>query len=60
VNLTADQIHRIGQLSDQWSFMWDKRRSLWIAAEDCPEGEQLEEADLEVLLARLPTAASRI
>jgi len=35
VNLTPDQLHQIGQLSDQWSFLWDKRRSLWIAAEDC-------------------------
>jgi hypothetical protein len=54
VNLTPAQLDRIGQLSDQWSFMWDKRRSLWIAAEDCPGGEQIEEADLDVLLARLP------
>jgi len=34
--------------------MWDKRRSLWIAAEDYPGVEQIEEADLDVLLARLP------
>jgi hypothetical protein len=34
--------------------LWDKRRSLWIATEDCPDGEQIEEADLDVLLARLP------
>ena len=46
------------QLSDQWSFLWDKRRSLWIAAEDCPDGEQIEEADLDVLLARLPATAT--
>lgn len=45
---------RIGELSDQWSFLWDKRRSLWIAAEDCPDGEQVEGPDLDVLLARLP------
>ena len=51
--LTPGQLARIGQLSDQWSFLWDKRRSLWIAAEDCPDGEQLEEADLDILLARL-------
>lgn len=51
MNLTQAQLDRIGQLSDQWSFMWDKRRSLWIAAEDCPGGEQIEEADLDVLLA---------
>ena len=54
MNLTPGQLHRIGQLSDQWSFLWDKRRSLWIAAEDCPDGEQVEEADLDILLARLP------
>ncbi len=54
MNLTPDQLARIGQLSDQWSFLWDKRRFLWIAAEDCPDGEQIEEADLDVLLARLP------
>jgi hypothetical protein len=56
VNLTADQLDRIGRLSDEWSFLWDKRRALWIAAEDCPDGEQIEEADLDVLLARLPVA----
>jgi hypothetical protein len=54
MNLTPGQLDRIGQLSDQWSFLWDKRRSLWIAAGDCPNGEQIEEADLDVLLARLP------
>ena len=54
MNLTSSQVDRIGELSDQWSFLWDKRRSLWIAAEDCPEGEQIEDADLGVLLARLP------
>ena len=54
MNLTPGQLDRIGQLSDQWSFLWDKRRSLWIAAEDCPDGEQIEEADLDVLLAQLP------
>jgi hypothetical protein len=32
--------------------MWDKRRSLWIAAEDDPDGIQIEEADLDVLLTR--------
>ena len=51
MNLTPGQLLRIGQLSDQWSFLWDKRRSLWIAAEDCPDGEQVEEADLDALLA---------
>jgi hypothetical protein len=58
VNLTPGQLARIGQLSDQWSFLWDKRRSLWIAAEDCPDGEQIEEADLDDLLARLPATAT--
>ena len=59
MNLTASQVDRIGELGDQWSFLWDKRRSLWIAAEDCPDGEQVEEADLDVLLARLPVIAAR-
>ena len=40
--------HRSVATSDQWSFLWDKRRSLWIAAEDCPDGEQIEEADLDI------------
>lgn len=53
MNLTPDQLARINQLSDQWSFLWDKRRSLWIAAEDCPDGERIDETDLDVLLARL-------
>jgi hypothetical protein len=60
VNLTPGQVDRIGELSDQWSFFWDKRQAMWIAAEDCPDGEQVEEADLDVLLTRLPViAASR-
>lgn len=54
MNLTPGQLDRIGQLSDQWSFLWDKRRAVWIAAEDCPDGEQVEETDLDILLARLP------
>jgi hypothetical protein len=58
VNLTPGQLARIGRLSDQWSFLWDKRRSLWIAAEDCPDGEQIEEAELDVLLDRLPATAT--
>ena len=58
VNLAPAQLTRISQLSDQWSFLWDKRRSVWIAAEDCPDGEQIEEADLDVLLARLPVTAT--
>jgi hypothetical protein len=53
MNLTPDQLERMGQLSDRWSFLWDKHRLLWIAAEDCPDGEQIEEADLDVLLAQL-------
>lgn len=53
MNLTSEQVARIGQLSDQWSFLWDKRRSLWIAAEDCPDGVQVEEVDLDVLLAHV-------
>jgi len=59
MNLTPEQVEWLGRLSDQWSFLWDKRRSLWIAAEDCPDGEQIEEADLEVLLTRAIAAASR-
>jgi hypothetical protein len=58
VNLTPGQLQQIDQLSDQWSFLWDKRRSLWIAAEDCPDGEQVEEPDLDVLLARLPVMSA--
>jgi hypothetical protein len=54
VNLVPAQLTRMSQLSNQWSFLWDKRRSLWIAAEDCPDGEQIEEADLDMLLAQLP------
>jgi hypothetical protein len=42
---------------DEWSFLWDKRRSLWIAAQDCPDGVQIEEADLDVLLARVERSA---
>jgi hypothetical protein len=58
VNLTLVQQHRIGELGDQWSFFWDKRRSVWLAAEDCPDGEQVEEADLDILLARLSVIAA--
>ena len=53
MNLTLGQLDRIGQLAAEWSFLWDKRRSLWIAAEDCLDGEQIEEADLDVLLDRV-------
>ena len=58
MDVTPGQLDRISRLSDQWSFLWDKRRSLWIAAEDCPDGEQVEEADLDLLLARLPVIAA--
>jgi hypothetical protein len=53
VKLTGDQCDRISQVSDQWSLLWDKRRQLWIAAEDDEDGAQIEEADLNVLLERL-------
>jgi hypothetical protein len=53
VNLTPDQFDRISRLGEQWSLLWDKRRRLWIAAEDDEEGEQIEEAGLDVLLDRL-------
>ena len=55
MRLTLDQLARMDQLSGQWSFFWDKRRSLWIAAEDCPDGEQIEDADLDLLLAQVPS-----
>jgi hypothetical protein len=58
VNLTPGQVNRISELSGQWSFLWDKRRTIWIAAEDCPDGEQVEEPDLDALLARLPVIAA--
>lgn len=50
--LTAAQVNELARLGDEWSFLWDKRRQLWIAAQDSPDGEQLEEADLDVLLDR--------
>jgi hypothetical protein len=52
MHLTQDQLDRFRQLADQWTVVWDKRRSLWIAAEDDPDGMQIEEADLDVLLTR--------
>jgi len=58
VDLTSGRLSRIIWLGDQWSFLWDKRRSLWIAAEDCPDGEQVEDADLDVLLAQLSTVTA--
>jgi hypothetical protein len=51
--LTPAQLAAITGLSDEWSFLWDKRRQLWIAAQDSPDGEQLEEADLDALLDRI-------
>jgi hypothetical protein len=53
VNLTGEQLDRISRLGEQWSLLWDKRRRLWMAAEDDKDGEQIEEADLDVLLDRL-------
>ena len=53
MNLTRGQLDRISQLGEQWSLLWDKRRMLWIAAEDAEDGEQMEEADLDVLLDRV-------
>jgi hypothetical protein len=53
MTLTRDQLDRINRLGEQWSLLWDKRRRLWIAAEDDEDGEQIEEADLDVLLDRL-------
>ena len=59
MNLTQRQLDRLGRLLDTWSVLWDKRRSLWIAAEDAPDGEQIEEADLDVLLTRMELANTR-
>ena len=59
MNLTSGQLDRTGRLMDTWSVLWDKRRSLWIAAEDAPDGEQIEEADLDVLLTRMEHAITR-
>ena len=56
MNLTLGQLNRMDQLAAEWSFPWDKRRSLWIAAEDCVDGEQIEEIDLDVLLDRVELA----
>lgn len=53
MTLTRGQLDRISRLGEQWSLLWDKRRRLWIAAEDSEDGEQIEEADLDVLLDRL-------
>jgi hypothetical protein len=51
--LTPAQLTAITDFADQWSFLWDKRRQLWIAAQDSPDGEHLEEADLDALLDRI-------
>jgi hypothetical protein len=56
MNLTLGQLNRMDQLTAEWSFLWDKRRSLWIAAEDCPDGAQIEEVDLDILLDRVERA----
>lgn len=53
MNLTRGQLDRISRLGEQWSLLWDKQRRLWIAAEDAEDGDQIEEADLDVLLDRL-------
>lgn len=59
MNLTRGQLDRISRLGEQWSLLWDKRRRLWIAAEDAEDGEQIEEADLDVLLNRLAESAGQ-
>lgn len=59
MNLTRGQLDRISRLGEQWSLLWDKRRRLWIAAEDAEDGEQIEEADLDVLLRRLAGSPAR-
>jgi len=59
VNLTRGQLDRIGRLGEQWSLLWDKRRMLWIAAEDAEDGEQIEEADLDVLLDHMAGSPAR-
>lgn len=58
MNLTLGQLKRMDQLAAEWSFLWDKRRSLWIAAEDCVDGAQIEEVDLDVLLDRVERACA--
>jgi hypothetical protein len=51
--LTPAQLAALTALSEEWSFLWDKKRQLWIAAQDSPDGEHLEEADLDALLDRI-------
>jgi hypothetical protein len=61
--LTPAQLTALTDLAEEWSFLWDKRRQLWIAAEDDEDGAQIEEADLDVLLERLadnPDPADRL
>jgi hypothetical protein len=53
--LTPAQLAALTGLADQWSFLWDKKRQLWIAAQDSPDGEHLEDADLDALLELLRT-----
>ena len=60
MKLTPYQLDRISRVGEQWSLLWDKRRRLWIAAEDDEDGEQIEDADLDVLLDRLTTSTPRI
>jgi hypothetical protein len=59
VNLTPGQVDRIDELSDQSSFLWDKRRAVWIAAEDCPDGEQVEDTDLDAGRTGSPATSPR-
>lgn len=59
MQITPRQLDRMGRLMDTWSVLWDKRRSVWIAAEDAPDGMQIEEVDLDVLLTRMEDAAGR-
>ena len=59
MRLTREQVDRISRLGEQWSLLWDKRRSLWLAAEDAEDGDQIEEADLDVLLDRLADSPTR-
>ncbi len=56
MNLTRGQLNRMDKLAAEWSFLWDKRRLQWIAAEDCVDGEHIEEVDLDVLLDRVERA----
>lgn len=46
MTLTSGRLAALTELADDWSFLWDKRRQPWIAAEDSPDGVQFEEDDL--------------